>query len=175
MPQTTFTSFGECFRCHGFRRAFSTFSVNDGRCLRCNGRLREEITKPVERMAEFHPDAAARRAESIATIAKALEFIGAPVPRDEKGRKVSPWHFAYRVTGDDLRVLCAALTIAPEAVRVRGWRAFTVKGRATLGDRAEKVIAAGCRIVAEYAGMPEGEVAGWLGEVAEKAGETAAA
>jgi hypothetical protein len=164
---TTFTSFGECFRCHGFRRAFSTFSVNGGRCLRCNGRLREEITKPVARMSEFYPDAAARRAESIATIAKALELIGADVLRDEKGRKVSAWYFAYCVMGDDFRVLCAALTIAPEAVRVRGWSAFTAKARATLGDRAEKVIAAGRRIAAEYAGVGTDHVAAWLGEAAE--------
>ena len=166
MPATTFTTVHECFRCGGFKRAFSTFShTNGGRCLRCNGGLRTLVTKPVARMDEYIP-AAERRARAIATIAKILEITGEPRVMDESGKAVSPWGFAYRVKGDDMMVFAAALTIAPEAVRVRGWRAFCAVARAKLGDRAERVIAKTRALAAEYAGTGSEGVGAWLGESA---------
>lgn len=160
----TFTIVCECFRCNGFKRAFSTFThTNDGRCLRCNGGLRTIITKPIYRLEEFEGSAEKRRADSIATIAKVLSFVGAPVPRDSAGKVVSEWGFAYRMKGDTLAVFVSALTIAPDAVRVRGWSAFCAKARATLGDRAEAVIASTRRRAIAFAGLTEETVDGWLG------------
>jgi hypothetical protein len=63
-----------------------------------------------------------------------------------------------------MMVFAAALTIAPEAVRVRGWRAFCAVVRAKLSDRAERVIAKTRALAAEYAGVAAEEVGGWLGE-----------
>ena len=78
MPATTFTFICECFRCNGFKGAFLPFSgVNEGRCLRCNGGLRDVCTKPIARLEEYEPGAAKRRADTIATIAKVLGIMGA--------------------------------------------------------------------------------------------------
>lgn len=182
MPATTFVMICECFRCAGFRSAFAPFSgINSGRCLRCNGGLRDVVTKPLARLEEYEPGAAKRRADSIATIAKVLGLIGREVTRDASGRMVSPWGFAYRLKGDDMAVFCAALTIAPPAVRTRGWAAFCAKVRATLEDgkgRAERVITKTRKLAAEYAGTGSEGVGEWLGEgsaVTAGAAQTAAA
>jgi hypothetical protein len=167
---TTFTLYGECFRCHGFRRAFATFShTNGGRCLRCNGALREPITKPLWRLEEFEGSAAKRRADSVAIIAKVLARVGEPAMRDAQGKKASEWGFAYRVKSDTLCIFVSALTIAPADVRVRGWAAFCAKARATLGERAESVIASARKKAVEYGGMGTDGVGAWLGETAEAA------
>ena len=174
MPATTFTMICECFRCNGFKRAFSTFShTNGGRCLRCNGSLRTVVTKPLARLTEYKPDAAANRADTIATIAKVLGIMGAPRQVDANGKAVSPWGFTYRTKGDDMMVFAAALSMAPEAVRVRGWAAFCAKARATLGERAERVIRKTRALAATYAGTGTDGVGEWLGETASA--ETVAA
>jgi hypothetical protein len=161
---TTFTIHTECFRCNGFKRAFSTFSVNGGRCLRCNGSLRETVTKPIERLVEFKGDAATRRADSIATIAKALSLVGQPATRSAEGKKISDWGFAYRVESDTIRIFASALTTAPADVRARGWAAFSATARATLGERAEAVIATARARATEYAGVSAESASEWLGE-----------
>lgn len=167
---TTFTLFGECFRCHGFKHAFETFShMNDGRCLRCNGALREPVTRPLHMLEEFEGPAAKRRADSIATIAKVLARVGEPAMRDAQGKVMSEWGFAYRVKSDTLCIFVSALTIAPADVRARGWAAFTKKARATLGERAESVIASARKKAVEYGGMGTDGVGAWLGETTEAA------
>ena len=177
MPATTFTFICECFRCNGFKGAFLPFSgVNEGRCLRCNGGLRDVCTKPIARLEEYEPGAAKRRADTIATIAKVLGIMGAPRMTDANGKPVSPWGFTYRVKGDDMMVFAAALSMAPEAVRVRGWAAFCAKARATLGERAERVIRKTRALAAAYAGTGEDGVGEWLEERAvEASAETVAA
>jgi hypothetical protein len=166
---TTFTIISECFRCHGFKRAFSTFNVNSGRCFRCNGGLRTIVTKPIERLAEVKGDASQRRAESIATIAKVLSIVGAPAPRDLDGKCVSEWGFAHRVKSDTIMIFASALTIAPADVRRRGWAAFCAKARATLADRSERVIEDAKRAAAAYAGLTEQMVDAWLGNAMREA------
>ena len=175
MPATTFTMICECFRCNGFKRAFSTFShTNGGRCLRCNGSLRTVVTKPLARLTEYKPDAAANRADTIATIAKVLGIMGAPRQVDANGKAVSPWGFTYRTKGDDMMVFAAALSMAPEAVRVRGWAAFCAKARETMdAERAERVIRKTRALAATYAGTGTDGVGEWLGETASA--ETVAA
>ena len=175
MPATTFTFICECFRCNGFKGAFLPFSgVNEGRCLRCNGGLRDVCTKPIARLEEYEPGAAKRRADTIATIAKVLDLVGAPIARDAKGHKVSPWGFAYRLVSDDMMVFAAALSMAPEAVRVRGWAAFCAKARETMdAERAERVIRKTRALAATYAGTGTDGVGEWLGETASA--ETVAA
>ncbi len=165
MPATTFTFICECFRCAGFKTAFTPFShTNGGRCLRCNGGLRDVCTKPLSRLEEYEPGAAKRRADTIATIAKVLGIMGEPRQVDANGKAVSPWGFVYRMKGDDMMVFAAALTMAPEAVRVRGWAAFCAKARATLGERAERVIRKTRALAAAYAGTGTDGVGEWLGE-----------
>ncbi len=165
MPATTFTFICECFRCAGFKTAFTPFShTNGGRCLRCNGGLRDVCTKPLSRLEEYEPGAAKRRADTIATIAKVLGIMGEPRQVDANGKAVSPWGFVYRMKGDDMMVFAAALTMAPEAVRVRGWAAFCAKARATLGERAERVIRKTRALAATYAGTGTDGVGEWLGE-----------
>lgn len=160
---TRFLMFCLCFRCSGYAGAFQRFAVNDGRCLRCNGALRERITKPLARLAEFYPDA---RARSIATLTRCLALTGAPMERDARGRKVSPWGFPTHRAGDNELVLIAALTIAPADVRARFWRAFVTKVRATLPTRADKILASMPRLTCHYAGLAPEDFAAWIGETA---------
>ena len=161
----TFTFICECFRCAGFKRAFSTFrGVNDGRCLRCNGTLRDLVTKPTHRMDEYLP-AGERRTTAIATIAKVLSMVGADAKRDEKGARMSEWGFTYARKNDDCLIFAAALTTSPDDVRRRGWVAFCAKARAKFpADRAEKLIAATRTRVVAFSGLTSETVGAWLGE-----------
>lgn len=165
----SFTFICECFRCHGFKRAFSTFRINDGRCLRCNGTLRDIVTKPAHRMDEYFP-ASERRARAIATIAKVLGMVGVDAKRDSKGVRVSDWGFAYAKKNDECLIFAAELTTAPEDVRRRGWSAFCAKARASFGaERAEKLINATRARVIAFSGLTAETVGAWLGETAEAA------
>jgi hypothetical protein len=123
---TTFAMFTECLRCAGFKRAFANMKhVNGGRCLRCNGTMREVIVKPVERMDTI--GARLPRAEAVRVIAHALGTIGAASARDEHGARISPFGFAsYRGT-DVMDVLADALSRCDATVRARGYRAAVVK------------------------------------------------
>jgi hypothetical protein len=169
---THFTEVFECFRCAGFKRAFSLHpGVNGGRCLLCNGALRTVRTSPVAKMALSYQYPAARRAEAIETIARALTIIGAPAAAVD-GRRVSPWGYSYDRKSDTMNHLAAAFSIAPDDVRVRGWAAVTAKVRATLGDRGEAVIATLRRRTAAFSGLAEDQVGAWVGEAGE-AGEAA--
>lgn len=168
-----FTFICECFRCAGFKRAFSTFRVNDGRCLRCNGTLRDIVTKPAHRMDEYLP-ASERRAQSIATIAKVLSMVGADAKRDEKGRRMSEWGFTYAQKNDDCLIFAAALTTSPDDVRLRGWSAFCAKARAKFpAERAEKLIVATRNRVIAFSGLTPETVGAWLGESVAAATVTA--
>lgn len=161
--QTQFLMYCLCFRCSGFAGAFTCFSgVNEGRCLRCNGALRDRVVKPLARLAEFYPDA---RARSIATLTRCLAITGVAMERDARGRKVSPWGFPTHVRGDNQLVLVAALSIAPAGVRARFWRAFETKVRTTLPTRAEKILASVPRLVCHYTGLAPEEFAAWVGDV----------
>lgn len=122
----TFAIFTECFRCAGFKRAFANMKhVNGGRCLRCNGTMREMTVKPVERMDTI--GARLPRAEAVRVIAHALGTIGASCERSERGEKVSPFGFTYHVGTDVWSVLADALSRCDATVRARGYRAAVVK------------------------------------------------
>ncbi len=161
---STFAQFGECFRCHGFKRAFDNFShVAGGTCFRCGGTLREDIIKPAAQLDEYAPS---RRAESIAVIAKVLSLVGQPIARDANGAKVSAWGFASYRKGDNERAFCAALSIAPDDVRARGWAAFCRKVRETMPTKGDAPMGYARRLVAHYTGLPADAVGAWLGETA---------
>lgn len=165
----SFTFICECFRCGGFKHAFSTSSANGGRCLRCNGTLRDIVTKPAHRMDEYIP-ASERRARAIATIAEVLGMVGVDAKRDEKGARVSEWGFAYARQNDECLIFAAQLTTAPEDVRRRGWSAFCAKVRAAFDtERAEKLISATRARVVTFSGLTTETVGAWLGETAEAA------
>lgn len=154
MNATTFTTICECFRCGGFKDAFTHLRlVNDGKCLRCDGKLRDVVTRPVAELAAYYPDAEALRAETIATIAKVLTVIGKAATVDAKGKRVSVWGFAYHAKGDDALMFCAALSRAPEDVRRRGWAAFVRTVNAEMPQRAEKIIAQARARVAQFTGL----------------------
>ena len=123
---TTFAMFTECLRCAGFKRAFANMKhVNGGRCLRCNGSMREVIVKPVERMDTL--GARLSRAEAVRVIAHALGTIGANCERSASGEKVSPFGFTYHVGTDVWNVLADALSRCDATVRARGYRAAVVR------------------------------------------------
>ena len=122
----TFAIFTECFRCAGFKRAFANMKhVNGGRCLRCNGEMRNLIVKPVERMDEI--GMRLTRAEAVRLIAHALETIGVPCAKRENGEKVSPFGFAYHHHMDTWRALASYFSCCDATVRARGYRAAVVK------------------------------------------------
>jgi hypothetical protein len=123
---TTFAMFTECLRCAGFKRAFANIKhVNGGRCLRCNGTMREAIIKSVDRMDAI--GARLPRAEAVRIIAHALSTIGAACERNARGEKVSPFNFTYHVGTDVWNVLADALSRCDATVRARGYRAAVVK------------------------------------------------
>ena len=160
--QTHFTIVTECQRCSGFKRAFDPFHhVNGGRCLRCNGALRDVRHLPMARLAAIYPDA---RAVAIASIKGVIDLVGVSAVRDEGGKRVSEFGFAYHRKGDDASVFCAALSIAPADVRARGWSALSAKCRNLIPDRAEKLLAGWRTLAAKYAGIAPEAVGAWLGE-----------
>lgn len=160
--QTTFTMYTECQRCSGFKRAFDPFHhVNGGRCLRCNGTLRDTRHLPMARLASIYPDARARAIEGIKTV---LDMVGADATRGADGKRVSEFGFTYRRPADQAGVFCSALSIAPADVRTRGWAAFAAKCRRVIPDRAEKLLASWRTQAAKYAGLPAEQVGAWLGE-----------
>lgn len=160
--QTHFTIFTECQRCSGFKRAFAPFhGVNGGRCLRCNGALRDVRHLPMARLAAIYPDA---RAVAIRSIKEIIDMVGVAGSRDADGKRLSDHGFAYHCKGDDASVFCAALSIAPADVRVRGWAALAAKCRNLIPDRAEKLLGEWRTLAAKYAGIAPEQVGAWLGE-----------
>jgi hypothetical protein len=126
MNATTFAMFTECIRCAGFKRAFSNIKhVNGGRCLRCNGTMRDFTVRPVERMDTI--GARLPRAEAVRVIAHALGTIGAACERTERGEKVSLFGFTYHNSTDTWHVLADALSRCDATVRARGYRAAVTK------------------------------------------------
>ena len=80
------------------------------------------------------------------------------------GAKVSAWGFASYRKGDNERAFCAALSIAPDDVRARGWAAFCRKVRETMPEKGDAPMSYARRLVAHYAGLPAEAVGAWLGE-----------
>ena len=161
-PQT-FALYGECFRCHGFSNAFSRFGhIAGGRCLSCGGGRRQTIRKAYERLGEFQTRRDAER--DLATIKTALDAIGSVHPKDENGKRVSRWGFAEDRRGDDLLVLCAAVSRADAKVRARAWAAFQ---RATTerldAEKGAYIRERFCYRVSMYTGIPAADVPAWLG------------
>ena len=155
---THYTEIFACHRCVGFARAFETFrSVNGGRCLACDGALRNARTVP---NASDTRTAAQRRAQAIADIKLALACVGAPKP------VASPWGYPTRRSDDTFLHIAAALSIAPNDVRVRGWAAVTSALRACKGDRAERMIGRLRTRAAEFSGQQGADISAWLGESA---------
>lgn len=160
--QTHFTIYTECQRCSGFRRAFSPFAnVNGGRCLRCNGTLRDTRHLPMARLAAIYPDA---RAVAIASLQHGIAMVGTEIARGEDGKPRSEFGFAYRQKADQAGVFCAALSIAPADVRVRAWSALSARVRATLPERAERLLTGWRAMAARFAGLSPESVGAWLGE-----------
>lgn len=60
-----------------------------------------------------------------------------------------------------MHVLASTLTMCDPDVRARAYRAFAVKARATLGERAERVIAGLDKILARYTGIDLADVPAW--------------
>ena len=158
-----FSLFIECPRCAGFAGAFMHHHhVNDGKCFECGGTLRKMVTKPMERLPEYYPDA---RAESIRTLARVLDLVGAQRRKGSDGKPVSEWGFAQWKKGDDNKVMMAALSIAPADVRARFFKAFTAKVNATMPEKNGGPMNYIRRMACDISGITEGEVGAWLGEV----------
>lgn len=132
----TYTIFGECLRCAGFARAFSTFAPNAGLCFRCNGSLREFTVR--------HGVPEGTRAEHIANVARWLDAW-------KRGEKVA--HFSYAKKSDTAHALASAISRAPADVAARAVAAIDreLQARRT-PEKYAKVSAAWTRLLDRFTG-----------------------
>ena len=164
----TFMIFADCHRCAGFRNAFATMRhVNGGKCLRCDGAMREVIVKPVDRMDEI--GMRLPRAEAVRVIAHALSTIGAPCERNELGEKVSPFGFTTHRGTDVWGVLASALSRCDATVRARGYRAAVVKIEGAAWERgtAESRVRHLDACIAQATGIDAADVTDWAVDEAD--------
>jgi hypothetical protein len=164
----TFAIFTECHRCAGFKHAFANKRhVNDGRCLRCNGTMRETIVKPVDLMDTI--GVRLSRADAVRVIALALNTIGAPCQRNARGEKVSSFGFTYHRGTDAWDVLADALSRCDATVRARGYRAAVVKIEGTEWKRgtAEARVRYLDECIARATGVAVTDVTAWAVDEAD--------
>jgi hypothetical protein len=164
----TFAIFTECHRCAGFKRAFANMRhVNGGRCLRCNGEMREVSVKPVDRMDTM--GMRLTRTDAVRIIARALNAIGAACERDARGEKVSPFGFTSHRGTDVWNVLADALSCCDATVRARGYRAAVVKIEGTEWKRgtAEARVRYLDECIARATGVALADVTAWAVDEAD--------
>lgn len=158
LAAATFSIITECPRCAGFERAFSGKGhINRGLCLRCDGTLRSVIVRPVADMVEMP------RAEAVRVIQIVLASIGAPAPRDESGRTVSPFGFECYGAMDVMLMAASVLSRCDSTVRARAYAAITAKIRSTAwrtGTAEDRVDLLDGKI-ADSTGLAIDDVAEW--------------
>ena len=152
--QKTFAMYGACHRCGGFARAFARHThVAAGKCLACNGGLRENIVRPMSRLSDYrHPTS---RATDIAIIAAVLEDISSA--SDEP-----LFNLPTRRADDVARIVAATLSVADADVRARAYAAVTTRIRQSRDAQTAvtELRAIDCAI-AEATGLAVADVAAW--------------
>lgn len=168
LAAATFAIFTECHRCAGFRNAFAAMRhVNGGKCLRCDGAMRDVIVKPVDLMDEI--GMRMTRGEAVRAISKALECIGTPCARSPRGGKVSPLGFTAHKGTDVWFWLASVFSTCDPIVRARGYRAAVVKiegvewTRGTAEDRIRYLDAC----IAQATGIDAADVTDWAVDEAD--------